>query len=67
MRPVGSIVDLLTWRLRLARTGLILRIRRLFSILVVFGGVGVALGYSVVARFSRDPDDDEAESRRNPE
>jgi hypothetical protein len=67
MRPVGSIADLLTWRLRLARTGLVLRMRRLFSILVMFGGVGVAMGYSVVARLSRDLDDDEAETRRSKE
>ncbi len=68
MRPVGSIVDIVAWRVGLARQGLVLRLRGLFSILVVFGGVGVAIGYSVVDRFGRGlPDDDEADIRHDAE
>ncbi len=60
-------MDLVTWRLQLARTGFLLRLRSLFSILVVFGGVGVAIGYSIVDRLARGPTEDEDETRSVPE
>jgi hypothetical protein len=60
-------MSLLTWRLRIARTGFLLRLRSLVSTLVVFGGAGVAIGYSVVSRFGHGFDDEEAESRSSRE
>lgn len=64
MRPVGSIIDHVIWRAGVARSGFGLRLRALFSFLIVFGGIGVAIGYAVVGRvMGASDDDDEAETR----
>lgn len=61
MRPLGTLVDILTWRVGIARTGVRLRLRSLFSFALVFGGIGAAIGYGVVARLGRGGPDDEAD------
>jgi len=68
MRPVQTILGYLTWRVDVARTGYILRLRSIASSLVVFGGVGAAIGYAVVGRIlGATEDDDDAESRPDAE
>jgi hypothetical protein len=54
MRPVASLLGLLTWRFRLGLAGWRLRLRGLFSALLVLGGVGAAIGYAVVGRVLAD-------------
>ena len=64
MRSVGHIVDILAWRAGVAHSGLRLRLRGLFSILVVLGGIGTAIGFGVVNRLGQAlEDDDEADTR----
>ena len=64
MRPVGDIVDILAWRAGVAIAGLRLRLSSLFSVLVVFGGIGTAIGFGVVNRLAQAlEDDDEADTR----
>ena len=63
MRPVGMILGFLTWRVRLAHAGYMLRLKNIASSLVVLGGVGAAIGFAVVGRLLGVPeDDDEAET-----
>jgi hypothetical protein len=54
MRPVATLLGLLTWRFRLGLSGLRLRFRGLFSALLVLGGAGAAIGYAVVGRLLAD-------------
>ncbi len=65
MRPLGTIVDIFTWRIGIARSGVGLRLRSLFTFALVVGGIGAAVGYAVVGRFVRGgPDeDDEADTQ----
>ncbi len=54
----------LIWRVALARTSLRLRLHGLVTILVMFGGVGAAIGYAIVGRFlAGNGQEDEAETR----
>ena len=64
MRPVQTLLGYLLWRVHLARTGYVLRLRSILSSLVVFGGIGAAVGYAVVGRLLGTPEvDDEADIR----
>ena len=54
MRPVASILGVLTWRFRLGLSGLRLRFRGLLSALIVLGGAGAAIGYAVMGRLLAD-------------
>ncbi len=58
MRPVGHAVDLINWRVRMARTGARLRLNQLLAMVLVFGGTGIAIGYAVVSRVIRLDDED---------
>jgi hypothetical protein len=66
-RLVGTVVDLLTWRARLAQTGINLRLRSLVSTLTILGGVGTAIGFAVVDRLERRALDAEDETIRRQE
>jgi hypothetical protein len=67
MRPVNAILGYLVWRVSLARMGFLVRLRSMISSGVVFGGIGAAIGYMVVGRLLGASDDDETETRRDPE
>ena len=64
MRPFHALVGFLIWRVALARTGLRVRLHGVVSLLVMFGGLGAAVGYAIVARFlAGNGQEDEAETR----
>lgn len=63
MRPMGTIVGVLRWRVSMTRTGYALQLRRLLSVLIMLGGVGIALGYGIISRFAQPGDEDEAGPR----
>lgn len=62
MRPFGSAFGLLSWRLRMRLAGIAMWFRGLVSMAIVFGGIGLAVGYAIVHRLARrlDPDEDPA-------
>jgi hypothetical protein len=64
MRIAGSVLGVLTWRLRLGLSGLRLRFRGLLSALIVLGGAGAALGYALADRMLADQD--ETSDRQDP-
>lgn len=59
MRPVGSVLGFLAWRVGVARTGFGVRIRSLVSTIVVFVGIGAAIGYAIVGRFLAATDEED--------
>ncbi len=65
MRPMGTIVDVLRWRVGMTRSGYVLRLRGLLSALIMLGGVGIALGYGIISRLAQ-PGDDEDEAGTRP-
>jgi len=68
MRPVGSVLGFLAWRVGVARTGFGVRLRRMVSTLVVVSGIGAAIGYAVVGRFLAAPEEeDEVDTRPDAE
>ncbi len=56
---MGHLYGILRFRLGMGMTGLRLRARTLFSVVLVLGGIGGAIGYGVVRQVLRDLEDED--------
>lgn len=59
---LAYLLHFLGFRFRMRRHGLAMRLRHLFTLAIVMGGVGTALGYTVVRRGRVDDEVDEVET-----
>ncbi|MFN8623188.1 MAG: hypothetical protein U0869_20810 [Chloroflexota bacterium] len=61
MKLIGLVLGTFGWRLGLWRSGWVLRIRRWSALALVFGSVGMAVGFAVATRGVPE----ETDARRN--